>query len=133
LVAGIGGVLLFISTLLDWRGSGPFGSAGTSTDFQGLQGILCLIIGIAVAVVAGIRAFGVNVNLPERILGFSLNQLILILGFAAFLTTFGLQFGDFVEFGVTLAWIASGAIVAGAVIERMQGDTAGSTTPPTQF
>ena len=125
-----GGAVLFISSFLDWRTN--FG--GLETDITGLQGIFCLLIGGAVAVLTALTAFG-NVNLPDRVLGFSWNQIFLMLGFAAFLMTFALQFADFTEFGVTLAWIASAVIVAGAFME-IQGEGRGSGAsgmPPTTF
>ena len=88
------------------------------------------------AVIAALQTFG-NVNLPERVLGFSWNQIFLMLGFAAFLITFGLQFAEQTAFGITLAWIASAVIVAGAFMElQSEGRGRGvgsSSTPPSPF
>jgi hypothetical protein len=128
-----GGAVLLISSFLDWRDT--FSSdSGVSTDITGLQGIFCLLIGAGIAAVAALQTFG-NVNLPDRLIGFSWNQLFLILGFSAFLITFGLQFAEATAFGVTLAWIASAVIVVGAFLE-LQAETrapARGATPPTPF
>ncbi len=127
-----GGALLFISSFLNWFKLGPFSQSGLDTDITGLQGIVILLIGAGVAAVAAIRAFASDsVKLPEAIVGLTLNQVILILGFAAFLMMFGLQFADNTSIGVVLGWIAAAVIVAGAVMED-RSPAAGSA-PPTQF
>lgn len=131
--------MLFISVFLPWisAGSGDFKFTenGLSTDFApGLLGIWCLLIGGAIAVLVALSTFG-NVNLPDRVLGFSWNQIYFMLGFAAFLITFGEQFRESAGFGVLLGWIASAVIVAGAFME-MQSEGSNSNTggmPPTTF
>ncbi|MDH3752464.1 MAG: hypothetical protein OEU32_01230 [Acidimicrobiia bacterium] len=122
-----GGGLLFISSLVNW---GP-DTSGISTDFFGLQGLFCLVIGGGVVTIAAIRAFAPQVSLPSSVLGLSLMQAIVGLGLAAFLITFGLQFVDGSEFGVTLGWIGSAAIVAGGIMESTTAQT--SSAPPTPF
>jgi hypothetical protein len=126
-----GGAVLFISALLDWRDT-SVSSSGLGTDWTGLQGLWCLLIGGAIAVLVALQTFA-NLNLPARVLGFTWNQLYLMFGVAAFLITFGLQFADRVEIGVTLGWIAAAVIVVGAFLEIQQGarETAGSR--PTAF
>jgi hypothetical protein len=139
-----GGAVLLISTFLEWTEGvdlGEFGSSdgfsGIDTDAFGLLGIWCLLIGGAVAVLTALTTFG-NINLPARVLGFTWTQLYLMFGLAAFLITFGLQFIDGTAFGVTLGWIASAVIVAGAFMElqsegKRAGSVGGGTTPPRPF
>lgn len=115
-----GGVLLAIGTILKWH----TGITGISTDAHGLQGIFCLIIGVAVAGTVAAKAFGGKDVLPADILGFSPNQMYLKLGFAAFIISFGLQFAVTTEIGLLLSWIGAAAIVVGAVLEDKAGDTA---------
>ncbi len=121
-----GGILLFISTFLDWRTN----TSGLDTDISGLQGLFCLIIGGGIVALVGLTSFG-NVNLPDKVLGFTWNQVYLADGVAAFLITFSLQFADFTEFGLVLAWIGAAAIIVGAVLEERAGPTV--NTPPTPF
>ena len=126
--------MLFISSFLPWVKVGSFSESGLSTDFApGLLGIWCLLIGGAIAVLVALSTFG-NVNLPDRVLGFSWNQIFLMLGFAAFLITFGEQFRENAGIGILLGWIASAVIVAGAFME-LQGESksSGGGMPPTTF
>lgn len=124
-----GGALLFVSTLLDWRSSGPFGYNGWETEWHGLQGIFVAAIGVAVALGVALTTFG-NVSLPDAFLSFTRNQVYLILSFAAFLMMFGLQFASSTDIGVILGWIAAAVMTAGAVMDEQ---SAGGTAPPTQF
>jgi hypothetical protein len=129
-----GGAVLLISTFLDWVSVGDFGGNGLDTDYApGLLGIWCLLIGGAIAVLVALQTFG-NVNLPARVLGFTWSQLYLMFGLAAFLITFGRQFADNVGFGVTLGWIASAVVVAGAFMEiQHESRTVGTTSAPKPF
>ena len=65
-----GGVVIALGSLLNW---GP-DTSGLNTDFNGLFGIICLLIGIGFAAVGGIRAFAPSTNLPDNIGGFSLDE-----------------------------------------------------------
>ncbi len=127
-----GGALLFISSFLNWFKFGPFSQSGLDTDITGLQGIVILLIGAGVAAVAAIRAFaGDSVTLPDAVLGLTLNQVILVLGFAAFLMMFGLQFANNTSVGVVLGWIAAAVVVAGVIVDDRS--PAEGSAPPTQF
>ena len=132
-----GGGVLFISTFLAWFsvGSGGFSSSasGWSTESYGLTGIFVAIIGLAVGVGAALTTF-TEVEIPGNILGFTREQVYCMLGLAAFLITFGLQFGSATGIGILLGWIASAVVVAGAYME-MQASGSGSTppAPPSQF
>lgn len=124
-----GGALLFVSTLLDWFSSGAFGYNGWETRAYGLQGIFVAAIGVIVALGVALTTFG-NVSLPDALVGFTRNQLYLILSFAAFLIMFGLQFATGTDIGVLLGWIAAAVMTAGAFMEEQ---SAGSGASPTQF
>jgi hypothetical protein len=127
-----GGAVLFIASFLKWRDVG-IDEGGLATRFTGLQGIFCLLIGGAIAVLVALQTFA-NVNLPARVLGFTWTQLYLMFGLAAFLITFGLQFADSVAFGVTLGWIASAVVVVGAFMElQSESRTVGTTSAPKPF
>ena len=119
-----GGAVVFLASILDWT------EFGSKTDVFGIQWLFTLIIGGGIAVLVALAAFG-NVSLPDKILGFTTNQLYLALSFAAFLILFGAQFGEFREVGVLLGWIGAAVMCAGAFME-MQGESGGSA-PPTQF
>lgn len=129
-----GGAVMLLSTFLDWVsfGSGDFeiGANAWETDGFGLQGIFVAIIGLAVGGGVAARQFG-NVSMPDKILGFDHDQLHLVLGLAAFLIAFGLQFRDGAAIGVLLAWVSAAVIVAAAIMDMREGAADG--TPPTQF
>ncbi len=112
-----GGVLLFISTFIDWAGSGPFGVNGLETDKFGLLGIIVLLVGLAVAGLTAATTFG-NVKLPGDIMGFTMDQVVMELGIIAFVPTFALQFASNSKFGLTLAWLSAAAIVVGSVLKQ---------------
>ena len=118
-----GGGLLFIASLLDWV------EFFDKTDLFGIQWLFTLIIGGGVAVMVVLSNFA-NVTLPEKVLGLSMNQVYLMLSFAAFLMMFGLQFGEGREIGVLIGWIGAAVMTAGAVMEEQ---ASGSGAPPTQF
>ncbi len=126
-----GGAVLAVSTFLDWAGVGDFGFNGWEIDAFGFQGIFVFLIGVAVAGSVAAKTFG-GMKLPARIVGLSHNQLYMALGLAGFLITFGLQFAQNSKFGLTLGWIASAVVVAGAFMESQSEATAGSK-PPTTF
>jgi len=128
-----GGAVMLISTFLSWISAGPFSSSGWSTEAFGLTGIFVAIIGVVVAGGTAATLFA-NVSLPDDILGFTRDQVYCVLGLAAFLITFGLQFGSSSGTGILIGWIASAVVVAGAFID-MQAARSGAApaAPPSQF
>lgn len=116
-----GGALLFIGSFLDWWGFDSFGFSGTDTDVNGLQGLFALVIGAAIAVVAALSAFAPQVNLPQRVAGFSLDRLLLMLAFSAFLMSFGAIFWDIdpigPKIGIHLSWIGAAVATVGYFLE----------------
>lgn len=115
-----GGALMVLGSLLDWRGFRGAGTSGVSFDSMGLFGILVLLIGLGLVAIGAIRAFGLSVDLPDNIAGFSLNQLALIEAFAVFLWSFALISADFIKVGVHLTWIGGAAAVAGAILAQRE-------------
>lgn len=123
-----GGAVLFLSTLLAWRSREGFDSiGGWSVSRFGFLGVFIGLIGLAIAIGVASQAFG-TVSLPDRILSLDHDQLHLLLGVTAFVVTFGQQFADDFGIGIVLGWLASGTIVAAAVMDiRARPGT------PTQF
>ena len=126
LVALGGAVVLLISVFLEWVDI-PVGGgdSGLSTDFYGLVGILLLLIALAVGAAAALDSFAPQVDLPDGVMGYTRTQLVLILGTTAFLTSFGLWFGEFAGIGQIIAAIGAALIIAGAVLQMRE-----SAVPP---
>jgi len=123
-----GGVVLFFSTFLDWVSARGFGASGIDTDVAGLQGIFVLLIGLTVAGITAATTFG-DVKLPDEILGFTMDQMLTKLAFAAFLITFGLVFRSNAGIGLWLGVIASIVILVGGFLKQKEGsETAPDTT-----
>ena len=110
-----GGVLMVISTFINWR----TGTSGLSTDALGLLGIFTLLFGAAIAAVAGTRAFAPQTSLPDEIAGLSLNKICAIFSLTTFLWTFGMISGAAIKFGIHLAWISSAIATVGVVMTMM--------------
>ena len=110
---------------------GDFGANAWDTDFFGLLGIFCAIIGLIIAGGVAAQQFG-NVSMPDEIFGFSHDQIHLVLGEIALIITLGLIFRGDVGIGLILALIASAVIVAGAIMDLRAGD-GGGVSPPQQF
>lgn len=118
IVTLVGGVLLLISSFIDWVGFGPFGWNVYESDLFGLSGFFVLVIAAIVIAVPVIRSFAPAVKLPERVLGLTLDEVVMMLGFASFILGFSFIFRDGSQFGVTLATIAGAAITVGSWMER---------------
>lgn len=133
-----GGAVLLISTLLDWVSVdggeffGDFGANAWDTDFFGLLGIVCALIGLAVAGAVAATQFG-NVSMPDRLLGFTHDQVHLVLSGFALIITLGFIFRGDVGIGLLLAVIASGVMVAASIMDTRAGDAGAAAAPPTQF
>ena len=118
-----GGVVMLISTFLSWR----FDNGALSTDSYGLLGIITLVIAIAIIAVSAIEAFGANVSLPASIVGFSIDQLAVVLAFGVFISTFGSVSGRFVDGGIHLAWLGAALVLVGGVLAT-RGEGAAEAT-----
>lgn len=126
-----GGAVLFISTFLSWVDFFGFTANVYEGDFFGFSGILLLLLSIAIIAVTAIGAFAPQVKLPDEVLGFTMNQLMLTAGFAAFVFGFSTMFRQGSAFGSILAWLAAAAVVVGAVLEEKAAPSAGSEPPRT--
>lgn len=126
-----GGVLAALGSILDWRDFGfGSGTSGLSLDNMGLFGIIVLLVGVAMAAVGGIRAFAPQTSLPDAVAGFTLNQILFILGVTVFLWSFALIAADGTAIGVHLTWIGAAAAVAGTILSMRTVDSA---EPPRTF
>jgi hypothetical protein len=125
-----GGVVLFISSFLDWFGSGSYGINAWETEYFGLIGILVALMGLATALGVGLATFA-GTKLPPAVLGFTLDQIYLIFGFTSTVITLGFLFAGQVKFGLILALLASVAILVGGFLENQA--TAKPAGPPTAF
>ncbi|MCP4087288.1 MAG: hypothetical protein GY745_19910 [Actinomycetia bacterium] len=74
-----GGVLMVLGSILDWSPN----PSGLSTGAVGLLGIFVLLFGISVGLIGATRAFGLAVPLPDQLLGFTQDQIALVLAFTA--------------------------------------------------
>ena len=74
--------------------------------------------GLIIVLIGATRAFGIAIELPAQLVGFTQNQVAVVLGFTAFLWTFGTIARDNSAFGLHLTWIGSAVATAGAFIEH---------------
>ena len=125
-----GGAVLFISTFLDWWSVGRFSASGWETDAFGILGIIVALFGLALAAGPALTTFA-NVDLPEEVVGFTRNQIYVVLADFGFLVTFGLTLAGDTGIGLILGFISSAVAGAGAFME-MRAEGAGSA-PPTRF
>ncbi|MGI9601271.1 MAG: hypothetical protein ACR2QE_05275, partial [Acidimicrobiales bacterium] len=124
----IGGALLFIASFLDFQAIGPF--SRNAWDI-GLTGFFILLICGVVITIAAIRTFAPQTNLPDNILGLDQNQVVMGLGYAAFLMAFAYLFlPEGFKIGSILALLSSGAIAVGGYLEAQAGDPV-LPAPPT--
>jgi hypothetical protein len=126
------GAVLFLFSFLDFVGDDNGWSDFGLTTFPALFGL------IAAGAVAA-AAFG-NVKLPEPILTFSFNQILLVLGLTAFLILFGLVIAVEGDKGIGLYFSLLGSIglLAGTAMEQLDPSarpvgSAGPSTPPSPF
>jgi hypothetical protein len=114
LMAG-GGALMMLGPILDW---GP-NTSGLSTSSVGLLGSFVFLFGVLIGLTGASRAFGLPVTLPDRLLGFTQDQVAVVLGGTAFLWTFGTISRDHAQFALHLTWIGAALATAGALIEHL--------------
>jgi hypothetical protein len=127
-----GGALLFIGSFLDWYGVSGYGFSGTDTDFNGLQGIFTLVIGLGIAGVVALRTFAPQVNVPTDIAGIAVDKMLFMLAVGAFLMCFG---GLFIsagslgpKIGLYFCVVGAALAVAGYVIESRETSSASATS-----
>ena len=115
IVAGIGGVALFIFLFFDWYGAGDGGFSGWDSlggDFSGLVVFLAAIAGVKLA---GLAAMGLRLNIPVR-----RGAITFVLGYLAaaiiILRVFATPEGVDLKFGLFLGLAAALAIAIGAML-----------------
>jgi len=122
-----GGLLIALGTILDWF---P-GASGLNVDFNGLFGIVALLIGLGLAAVGAIRAFAPDTKLPDEIAGFSFDQLSFVEAVTVFLWSFALIFESGTKIGLHLTWIGGAVATAGAVLSMRNAPVGGPEAPTT--
>jgi hypothetical protein len=106
-----GGAVALLASFLDFAGD-------TSAWGKGAFPIATLIpvYAIAAAIVVALHRFA-GVDLPDRVLGFSWNQIYLVLGFfAALMALFWLVTAEDTGVGLFLLLLSSIAVTTGAVL-----------------
>lgn len=115
--------MIVLGTILDW---GP-GVSGLNVDFNGLFGIIALLIGVGLAAVGAIKAFAPSTSLPDDLGGFTLDQISFTAALAVFIFSFSLITEDGTKIGLHLTWIGAAVAVAGAVLS-LRAPSGSSTT-----
>lgn len=85
MIIGVSGIILFLSSFLDWFGieyKGSPGISGAESAWSFTLPLFAVLLGIAMVVLVALRAFGVV--LPEKVGGFGF-RLLYLLGGIAFL------------------------------------------------
>lgn len=117
-----GGVLIALGSILNWGGGFGTSVSGLDTDLNGLFGIICLLIGIGLAAVGGIRAFSPSTKLPDNIAGFSLNELGFAEALAVFIGSFAWISESGTKIGVHITWIGAVVALVGVILSMRNAD-----------
>ena len=125
-----GGAVVFLSTFINWFGSGSYGFSAWETEYFGFIGIFVAVMGLATAITVGLTTFA-GTALPANIAGFTWNQIYLSFAFTCTVITLGFLFAGQVKFGLILALLGSAVMLAGAFMESQT--TAKPSGPPTAF
>lgn len=99
-------------------GSGRFKYTANAWDKQFRSFTFLVLLALAVGVVVALKAFGV-LELPKKLLGFSLNQLAAFVGAFGVLISFAVLIsldGASMGFGLILMLLASAGMVVGAIM-----------------
>jgi hypothetical protein len=120
----IGGAFVFLFSFLSWYSYGGTSASGWSSDtLPGLfpLGFFVGIFGLAAALGVGLAAF-TQVKLPEKVLDFTVDQLVLVLGAFNVVVTIsliiGATHGSSAGFGLIVCFLGSAAIVVGWFLDR---------------
>ena len=136
-----GAVTLVFSFLAFFKINYGFGSGSkTYNAWSGDAGTLFLatwpaLFGLIIGGLVAATVFG-NVTLPERILTFSWKQIYFVLAFTGFIIMLGYLLGGGAPsgvdkgFGFYLMLLGSIGLLAGSVMELLEGDTATSSSGP---
>ena len=119
---------MVLGPILKWVGD----TRGVSTTATGLLGVLVLLSGLLVIAVGAIRAFNVEVALPDEIAGFSVEQICLCDAFASFLWTFAYIFESGTKIGLHVTWLGAAVATTGAALAMRQPAAPPPPAPPAQ-
>jgi hypothetical protein len=144
LVILIAGVVMLIASFLDFtkaKATVTFGNITIHVSTGGgnawssgrfLIATIPALIGVVMAAHVAVVAFAPGVHIPERVLGFTWTQILLVLGFQAtiMMLAFLIQSTTPLDkgIGLFLMLLAAIALLVGAVL-RMQEQPSGSTPP----
>lgn len=117
-----GGAVTFLFSFLSWW-TVSYNNHGNSAWSDGLFGAATWapLFGIVAALLVALPAFA-NVKLPDDVLGFTIDQLVLVAGLFASLITLGFMIGTpdgfDVGIGLIFCFLGSAAIVVGWFLDR---------------
>jgi hypothetical protein len=119
----LGGAFTFLFSFLSWYSGGGTSVSGWSSDTLPELlpfGFFVGMFGLAVALAVGLPAF-TEVKLPEKVLDFSVAQLVVFVGVFNVLVTLclilGAGHGASAGFGLILCFLGSVAVVVGWVLD----------------
>jgi hypothetical protein len=117
----VGAVVLFVSTFLNWFERGGFGGIDLwNRDLFGFVAMLLVVGIIEVVVIAAVPIVSPDTALPERILGFSMSQITMSVGFTAVVLGVSIMFAELSDIGPILATVSGAAIMAGGFLDQQQ-------------
>jgi hypothetical protein len=104
-IIGISGIVLFLSSFLDWFGAeieGVPGASGADNAWGFTLPLFAVLLGMAMVVLVALRAFGVV--LPEKVGGFGFRLLYLLGGLAFLLVLLKIIVGPDIDTGAAGAF-----------------------------
>ena len=121
-----GGAVGLIASFLAWVDV-PGGSVNAWDDFLFPTYTWPALFGVVMAALVLLTTFG-NVSLPRRVVGFTWDQIYLVLGAFSVLITFSfLIAGEEFGIGYFLGFLAAIAVLAGAVMVWRESSSPGAT------
>jgi hypothetical protein len=130
----VSGVVIFLASFLSFYKVSGFGGTLDWNAWKGspvyLFGVATIpaVLGLIMAIVVAVQAFA-NVNLPDRVLGFTWDQVHVALGFQAAITMIAFLVRDksVLDFGIGffLMLIAAIALLVGAIMRQREGAPTG--------
>jgi hypothetical protein len=133
-----GGAAAFVFSFMDWTKDDFMADSGNNAWHSGFLSTPTLIplLGLLISVIVAVRVF-TAVEFPERIAGFSVNQVTLALaGFCAVQGVLLLMWdvpGVSQQAGFYLSLLGSLAMAVGAVLENRADDASAPLAPPQAF
>jgi len=123
------GAVAFIFSFFDWFGEGVFSINGWDSDLTFPLGSYIAIFGLVMAVQIALTRFA-NVDMPDRVLGFTWPQIHLVLAvFAGLLAIGWLIISEDAKFGFWLTLLGAVGLVVGAFMLHSESKTTATTAP----